>query len=117
MDYLVTVRGLSLPDVVMQIIRASPNSSRQNNTPITEHKPSHSNCRPDTPITGVFFHIWPAVVLIQKSSPIALSLVSFMRMLNVITVYSGLLFCKNCGDYMRPKLSSRVNANDDTICT
>ena len=39
LDYLVSVRGLPLPDAVMQIIRAPPDSGRQNNTPITEYKP------------------------------------------------------------------------------
>ena len=39
LDYLVAVRGFSLPDAVMQIIRAPPDSGRQNNTPITEYKP------------------------------------------------------------------------------
>ena len=39
LDYLVAVRGLSLPDAVTQIIRAPPAGNRQDTAPITEHKP------------------------------------------------------------------------------
>ena len=39
LDYLVSVRGLPLPDAVMQIIRAPPDEHRQKTAPITEYKP------------------------------------------------------------------------------
>lgn len=39
LDYLVAVRGLSLPDAVTQIIQASPMENRLNTMPITEYKP------------------------------------------------------------------------------
>ena len=38
LDYLVAVRGLSLPDAVTQIIRAPPAGNRLDTAPITEHK-------------------------------------------------------------------------------
>ena len=38
LDYLVAVRGLSLPDAVIQILRAHPADSRSINTRITEYK-------------------------------------------------------------------------------
>ena len=42
---------------------------------------------------------------------------SYKRPRSNVALLSGLLICGNCGDYMRPKTSQRVNAKGDLIYT
>lgn len=87
LDYLTTVRELSLPDAVQRVRSAA-------GVPLAEiprskaHPTKYSLYRLNTPTTGVFFHTCMAVALTLRSSTTASSTACSMNRHSVIIVCS-----------------------------
>lgn len=87
LDYLTTVRRLSLPDAVQRVLSAGGVPLAE--PPRRKARPTnHFPCRPDTPTTGVFFHTCVGAVSTRRSSTTASNTACSMNRHSITTACS-----------------------------